>query len=30
MESELLTEKEGATMFVNWKELVMCNVKLLK
>uniref|UniRef100_A0A671DP93 Intersectin 1 n=1 Tax=Rhinolophus ferrumequinum TaxID=59479 RepID=A0A671DP93_RHIFE len=30
MESELLTEKEGAMIFVNWKELTMCNVKLLK
>ncbi|XP_054434050.1 intersectin-1 isoform X2 [Pteronotus mesoamericanus] len=30
MESELLTEKEGAMIFVNWKELIMCNIKLLK
>ncbi|XP_044940472.1 intersectin-1 isoform X3 [Mustela lutreola] len=30
MESELLTEKEGAMVFVNWKELIMCNIKLLK
>lgn len=30
MESELLTEKEVAMIFVNWKELIMCNVKLLK
>ncbi|XP_049690871.1 intersectin-1 isoform X3 [Accipiter gentilis] len=30
MESELLTEKEVAMIFVNWKELIMCNIKLLK
>ncbi|ELK38261.1 Intersectin-1 [Myotis davidii] len=30
MEAELLTEKEGAMTFVNWKELIMCNIKLLK
>ncbi|XP_066115562.1 intersectin-1 isoform X3 [Saccopteryx bilineata] len=30
LESELLTEKEGAMIFVNWKELLMCNIKLLK
>ncbi|XP_060090296.1 intersectin-1 isoform X1 [Heteronotia binoei] len=30
MDSELLTEKEGAMIFVNWKELIMCNIKLLK
>ncbi|XP_045435798.1 intersectin-1 isoform X4 [Pipistrellus kuhlii] len=30
MEAEMLTEKEGAMTFVNWKELIMCNVKLLK
>ncbi|XP_072556765.1 intersectin-1-like isoform X3 [Paramormyrops kingsleyae] len=30
LESELLTEKEVAMIFVNWKELIMCNVKLLK
>lgn len=30
MESELLTEKEGAMIFVNWKDLIMCNIKLLK
>ncbi|XP_048865058.1 intersectin-1 isoform X1 [Brienomyrus brachyistius] len=29
-ESELLTEKEAAMIFVNWKELIMCNIKLLK
>uniref|UniRef100_A0A8C9U095 Intersectin-1 n=1 Tax=Scleropages formosus TaxID=113540 RepID=A0A8C9U095_SCLFO len=29
-ESELLTEKEVAMIFVNWKELLMCNIKLLK
>ncbi|XP_052014640.1 intersectin-1 isoform X4 [Apodemus sylvaticus] len=29
-ESELLTEKEVAMIFVNWKELIMCNIKLLK
>uniref|UniRef100_A0AAQ6AK23 Intersectin-1 n=1 Tax=Amphiprion ocellaris TaxID=80972 RepID=A0AAQ6AK23_AMPOC len=27
---ELLTEKEVAMIFVNWKELIMCNIKLLK
>uniref|UniRef100_A0AAQ6AG60 Intersectin-1 n=1 Tax=Amphiprion ocellaris TaxID=80972 RepID=A0AAQ6AG60_AMPOC len=26
----LLTEKEVAMIFVNWKELIMCNIKLLK
>ncbi|XP_071994806.1 intersectin-1 isoform X3 [Engystomops pustulosus] len=30
LESELLTEKEVAMIFVNWKELIMCNIKLLK
>ncbi|XP_064261262.1 intersectin-1 isoform X2 [Passer domesticus] len=30
MESELVTEKEVAMIFVNWKELIMCNIKLLK
>uniref|UniRef100_A0A7M4FEN2 Intersectin-1 n=1 Tax=Crocodylus porosus TaxID=8502 RepID=A0A7M4FEN2_CROPO len=30
IESELLTEKEVAMIFVNWKELIMCNIKLLK
>ncbi|XP_064922933.1 intersectin-1 isoform X6 [Columba livia] len=30
MESELLTEKEVGMIFVNWKELIMCNIKLLK
>uniref|UniRef100_A0A670K317 Intersectin-1 n=1 Tax=Podarcis muralis TaxID=64176 RepID=A0A670K317_PODMU len=30
MDSELLTEKEVAMIFVNWKELIMCNIKLLK
>ncbi|XP_075053313.1 intersectin-1 isoform X5 [Mixophyes fleayi] len=30
LESELLTEKELAMIFVNWKELIMCNIKLLK
>ncbi|XP_057621101.1 intersectin-1 isoform X2 [Chionomys nivalis] len=30
MESELLTEKEVSMIFVNWKELIMCNIKLLK
>ncbi|CAH6792567.1 Itsn1 [Phodopus roborovskii] len=30
MESELLAEKEVAMIFVNWKELIMCNIKLLK
>uniref|UniRef100_A0A8C5IU60 Intersectin 1 n=1 Tax=Junco hyemalis TaxID=40217 RepID=A0A8C5IU60_JUNHY len=29
MESELVTEKEVAMIFVNWKELIMCNIKLL-
>ncbi|MEQ2209741.1 Intersectin 1 (SH3 domain protein) [Xenoophorus captivus] len=29
-ECELLTEKEVAMIFVNWKELIMCNIKLLK
>uniref|UniRef100_A0AAY4CLR3 Intersectin-1 n=1 Tax=Denticeps clupeoides TaxID=299321 RepID=A0AAY4CLR3_9TELE len=30
LESELLSEKEVAMIFVNWKELIMCNIKLLK
>nr|XP_014342044.1 PREDICTED: intersectin-1-like [Latimeria chalumnae] len=30
MESDLLTEKEVTMIFVNWKELIMCNIKLLK
>uniref|UniRef100_A0A673C2Y4 Intersectin 1 (SH3 domain protein) n=1 Tax=Sphaeramia orbicularis TaxID=375764 RepID=A0A673C2Y4_9TELE len=30
LECELLTEKEVAMIFVNWKELIMCNIKLLK
>uniref|UniRef100_A0A8D2Q7F7 Intersectin 1 n=1 Tax=Varanus komodoensis TaxID=61221 RepID=A0A8D2Q7F7_VARKO len=30
IDSELLTEKEVAMIFVNWKELIMCNIKLLK
>lgn len=30
LDSELLTEKEVAMIFVNWKELIMCNIKLLK
>uniref|UniRef100_A0A8C9ST02 Intersectin 1 n=1 Tax=Scleropages formosus TaxID=113540 RepID=A0A8C9ST02_SCLFO len=30
LESEVLTEKEVAMIFVNWKELIMCNIKLLK
>ncbi|XP_068126540.1 intersectin-1 isoform X2 [Hyperolius riggenbachi] len=30
LESDLLTEKEVAMIFVNWKELIMCNIKLLK
>ncbi|RXM97803.1 Intersectin-1 [Acipenser ruthenus] len=30
LESELLTEKEVSMIFVNWKELIMCNIKLLK
>ncbi|XP_069616890.1 intersectin-1 isoform X1 [Ranitomeya imitator] len=30
LESELLTEKEVTMIFVNWKELIMCNIKLLK
>uniref|UniRef100_A0A4W4HLC7 Intersectin 1 (SH3 domain protein) n=1 Tax=Electrophorus electricus TaxID=8005 RepID=A0A4W4HLC7_ELEEL len=30
LEWELLTEKEVAMIFVNWKELIMCNIKLLK
>ncbi|KAJ8282265.1 hypothetical protein COCON_G00047840 [Conger conger] len=30
LESELLTETEVAMIFVNWKELIMCNIKLLK
>ncbi|NXW80987.1 ITSN1 protein, partial [Hirundo rustica] len=30
MESELVTEKEVTMIFVNWKELIMCNIKLLK
>ncbi|XP_069034836.1 intersectin-1 isoform X5 [Lepisosteus oculatus] len=30
LESELLTEKEVGMIFVNWKELIMCNIKLLK
>ncbi|XP_034041582.1 intersectin-1 isoform X2 [Thalassophryne amazonica] len=30
LDCELLTEKEVAMIFVNWKELIMCNIKLLK
>uniref|UniRef100_A0A8C4ZNY8 Intersectin 1 (SH3 domain protein) n=1 Tax=Gadus morhua TaxID=8049 RepID=A0A8C4ZNY8_GADMO len=30
LECELVTEKEVAMIFVNWKELIMCNIKLLK
>ncbi|XP_061545327.1 intersectin-1 isoform X1 [Phycodurus eques] len=30
LECELLSEKEVAMIFVNWKELIMCNIKLLK
>ncbi|XP_072116015.1 intersectin-1 isoform X2 [Mobula birostris] len=30
LESDLLTEKEVTMIFVNWKELIMCNIKLLK
>ena len=30
LESEVLTEKEVGMIFVNWKELIMCNIKLLK
>ncbi|KAM9726715.1 LOW QUALITY PROTEIN: intersectin-1 [Menidia menidia] len=30
LEFELLTDKEVAMIFVNWKELIMCNIKLLK
>ncbi|KAJ3610859.1 hypothetical protein NHX12_022949 [Muraenolepis orangiensis] len=30
LECELLTEKEVGMIFVNWKELIMCNIKLLK
>ncbi|XP_024117144.1 intersectin-1 isoform X2 [Oryzias melastigma] len=30
LDCELLSEKEVAMIFVNWKELIMCNIKLLK
>lgn len=30
VESGFLTEGEMALIFVNWKELIMCNTKLLK
>ncbi|KAM8851869.1 intersectin-1 isoform 1-T1 [Synchiropus picturatus] len=30
LDAEFLTEKEVAMIFVNWKELIMCNIKLLK
>ena len=29
-ESGMLTEQEFSTVFINWKELIWCNTRLLK
>lgn len=29
-DSGMLTEQELSTVFINWKELMLCNMRLLK